>query len=230
MVKKIVCGNTLWNIVTQSDAVTKLILLFLLAMSIFCWTIFFYKIILLRKKREHMRVMRKVMKGVTTFEQLIDVTAKQAGTLPGYFLTSNLSFLKSLLVTTTGEPKKQISSPELELIRQHADQTVEDMVHAENSYLPVLFTSASVSPLIGLFGTVWGLIHSFVRISERQSADIATVAPGIAEALITTLAGLVVAIPAVMLYYYCATQVKKVERQLYGLADQFVVLAQQLSK
>lgn len=227
---KVVFGNSLWNLVAQSDAITKVILLFLLGMSIVCWAIFFYKIILLRKKSQQMRDMHKAMKNVTTFDQLIDVASKQAGTLPGYFLTNNLSFLKSLLVTSTGESKRQITSLELDMIQQHADQTVDDIVHAENSYLPVLFTSASVSPLIGLFGTVWGLVHSFVRISERQSADIATVAPGIAEALITTLAGLIVAIPAVMLYYYCATQVKKLERYLFGLADQFVVLAQQLSK
>ncbi len=227
---KVVFGNSLWNLVAQSDVITKFILLFLLAMSIFCWAIFFYKIILLRSKREQMRTMHKAMKGVTTFDQLIDTASKYTGTLPGYFVTKNLSFLKSLLVTSTGETKKQISSVELELIQQHADQTVDDIVYAENAYLPVIFTSASVSPLIGLFGTVWGLVHAFVRISERQSADIATVAPGIAEALITTLAGLMVAIPAVMMYYYCASQVRKLERYLYGLSDQFVVLAQQLSK
>lgn len=227
---KVVFGNSLWNLVAQSDAITKFILLFLLAMSIFCWAIFFYKIILLRSKREQMRAMHKAMKGVTTFDQLIDTASKHTGTLPGYFVTKNLSFLKSLLVTSSGETKKQISSVELELIQQHADQTVDDIVYAENAYLPVIFASASVSPLIGLFGTVWGLVHAFVRISERQSADITTVAPGIAEALITTLAGLMVAIPAVMMYYYCASQVRKLERYLYGLSDQFVVLAQQLSK
>lgn len=227
---KVVFGNSLWNLVLQSDIITKVILLFLLGMSVLCWTIFLYKLILLRKKREQMRTMHKAMRGVTTFEQLLDAASKNAGTLPGYFVTKNLSFLKSLLVTSSGESKKQISSLELELVQQHADQTVEDIVHAENAYLPVLFTSASVSPLIGLFGTVWGLVHAFVRISERQSADIATVAPGIAEALITTLAGLIVAIPAVMMYYYCASQVRKLERYLYGLSDQFVVLAQQLTK
>ena len=81
-------------------------------------------------------------------------------------------------------------------------------MRTEESYLPFLFTSASVSPLLGLFGTVWGLVHAFIRISEKQSADITTVAPGIAEALITTLAGLLVAVPALVMYHYLIAQIR----------------------
>ena len=72
----------------------------------------------------------------------------------------------------------------------------------------MLSVSAAVSPLLGLFGTVWGLVHAFVRIGELQTADIATVAPGIAEALITTLAGLMVAIPALVMYHYVANKIR----------------------
>jgi biopolymer transport protein TolQ len=86
--------------------------------------------------------------------------------------------------------------------------------------------SAGVSPLLGLFGTVWGLIHAFVRISEKQSADIATVAPGIAEALITTLAGLMIAIPSLMMFSYLTTQLKSIEHRLIGVADRFSLILQ----
>ena len=73
------------------------------------------------------------------------------------------------------------------LVSNNMDRILDDMIGNEESYLPVLSTSAAISPLLGLFGTVWGLIHSFISISQRGSADIVTVAPGIAEALITTL-------------------------------------------
>jgi biopolymer transport protein TolQ len=62
----------------------------------------------------------------------------------------------------------------------------------------ILATTANVSPLIGLLGTVWGIMYSFINIGERGSVSIDVVAPGIAEALITTLAGLCVAIPAMV--------------------------------
>lgn len=226
---KIFLGNSLWHLVAQADVVTKVVLLILLFLSILCWAIFFYKLILLRIKRGQMRTVRKAMKNVTTFEQLLEVASTHTGTLPGYFLTRNLTFLKSLLSTPEGEPKKRLSSTELDLVHQHVDQTVEDIVYAEESYLPFLSTTAAIAPLIGLFGTVWGLVHAFVRISERQSADITTIAPGIAEALVTTLAGLVVAIPAFVMYSYCSSQVRKLDRYLVSLSDRFIVLVQRLS-
>ena len=90
------------------------------------------------------------------------------------------------------------------------------------SYLPILGTSAAVSPLVGLFGTVWGLIHSFVNISQEKSADISVVAPGIAEALTTTLAGLMVAIPAMIAFHYFSNELRKQEQQLDHLADKYL--------
>jgi len=85
--------------------------------------------------------------------------------------------------------------------------------------MPIFTATIAISPLLGLFGTVWGLIHAFMRISEKQSADIATVAPGIAEALITTLAGLMVAIPAVVMLCYLQSQVRALEYYALRLAD-----------
>lgn len=225
---KIFMGNSMWHLIVQADFITKLILLLLLGISIVCWAIFFYKLILLRIKKRQMVAARKDMKNVTQFEQLLEIASKYAGTMPGYFLARNLNFLKSILLSPEGEAKKGLSLSELELVQQHVDQTVEDVLHAEESYMSFLSTTSAVAPLIGLFGTVWGLIHAFVRISERQSADIATVAPGIAEALVTTLTGLVVAIPAYVMFSYCSSQIRKLDRHFIRLSDQFMVLVQRL--
>src|SRR5262249_44531486 len=76
------------------------------------------------------------------------------------------------------------------------------------SMVPFLATVGSAAPFIGLFGTVWGIMDSFRSIGAKGSANLATVAPGIAEALITTAIGLVAAIPAVMAYNYFARKIK----------------------
>ena len=127
------------------------------------------------------------------------------------------------------EPNKtNLNEREIESLQQQIEQSVDDILQTEEAYLPFLFTSASVSPLLGLFGTVWGLVHAFIRISEKQSADIATVAPGIAEALITTLAGLLVAIPALVMYHYLTSEIRIIERQLFILVDKFTFIVQKL--
>ncbi len=221
-------GNSMWHLISQADAVSKFVLLILLSMSVLCWALFFYKLILFRIKKNQMHVARKAMKNVTSFEELLSVASEQVGTLPGYFFSRNLTFLKSMLATPEGVAKKGLSISELELVQRHVDQTVEDILHSEESYMPFFSITAAIAPLIGLFGTVWGLVHAFIRISELQSADIATVAPGIAEALITTLTGLVVAIPAFVMFGYCSLQVRKLDRYFIGLSDQFMFFVQRL--
>lgn len=219
-------GNSLWMLVAQSDLITKLVLLILLILSIVCWTIFLYKIILLRIKKNQLAHLSKRLSTIDAFDELRALTLAFNDTLPGYFLRKNFSTLKMFLES---EPNKAIlNERELTSLQQHIEQSLEDILQTEESYLPFLFTSASVSPLLGLFGTVWGLIHAFIRISEKQSADIATVAPGIAEALITTLAGLLVAIPALVMYHYLMSQVRVIERQLFMIADKFNYIVQRL--
>jgi len=109
------------------------------------------------------------------------------------------------------------------------EQTTAQLVAAEESYISILSMSVSVSPLMGLFGTIWGLIHAFVRIGEFQSADIATVAPGIAEALITTLAGLMVAIPAAIMFNVVTNRLRDFERQMFLLTDAVASILQRVS-
>jgi len=218
----------MWHLVMQADMTSKLVLLLLFGLSIICWSIFFYKLILLRVKSRQMHIVRKQMKNVTTFEQLLEVASTHSGTLPGFFLTKNLTFLKSMLSTPEGGSKRGLTPIEFEMVQEHADQIVDDLLLSEESYMPILSTTAVLSPLIGLFGTVWGLIHAFIRISERQTADIITIAPGIAEALITTLAGLLVAIPAYAMFSYCSTRVRALDRYLTSLSEQFMVLVQRL--
>lgn len=217
-------GNALLDLFTQSDAMTKFVLFVLLVMSILCWTIFFYKIVLFKIKKRQLRSALNYLKKVHSLDDLRTMAAAFAQTLPGYVITKNLSFLKSLLELK--ENKVPLTEHELELLQQRVEQTIDDVVYREESYLPILSASYTAAPLLGLFGTVWGLVHSFVRISQLQQADITTVAPGIAEALLTTVVGLMVAIPSLLMFYYLNTQVRNLEHKLLNLADKLAWMVQ----
>lgn len=219
-------GNMLVQLLMQSDAMTKLVLLILLVMSVLCWTVFFYKIILFSIKKRQLRSALKYLKKVHSFDDLRTMAAAFAHTLPGYVVNKNLMFLKTLVEIK--ESKTPLNEHELELLTQRVEQTIDGVVHREESYLPILSSTAAVGPLLGLLGTVWGLIHAFVSISETQQADITTIAPGMAEALITTLVGLMVSIPALLMFLYLHTQVRHIEQKLFNLADKLAWIVQTL--
>lgn len=219
-------GNSLWQLVKQSDNITKGVLLILIGMSIVCWAVFFYKLILLRIKKRQMREALEHMKQISTMDKLLTATSIYAKTVPGYFLSKNLFFLKSLLESEPG--KRCLNDRECDFMNHHIAQTIDEMVMNEESYLSILSTTAAASPLLGLFGTVWGLMHSFIRISELQAADITVVAPGIAEALVTTLTGLMVAIPVLAMYSYLSSQARVLEQLFIKLGDRVAFVVQQL--
>lgn len=221
-------GNSLWYLVKQSDVVTKVVLLILLAMSIFCWAIFFYKIIMFRIKRRQLEDAITCLRRVTTLEGLITAASRFSNTLPGYLISKSLVAFKYTMNKSESADSLLLTDSAYERLSDSIDQTVVELLAIEESYAPVLSVSAAVSPLMGLFGTIWGLVHSFVRIGELQTADIATVAPGIAEALITTLAGLMVAIPALVMYHYVANKIRETERQLFVCADQISMVMRSL--
>jgi biopolymer transport protein TolQ len=209
-------GNSLWNLVSQSDAMTKFVLLGLLGASVICWTILFYKLVLLNLKKKQLKEMLLQMQQVTSLDQLVNIARKHEKTYPGHLLLGQLHGAKPVFERV----KDRIATEsELMVLDEQRFSLLEDMVYQEESYLSILSVTSIVSPLIGLFGTVWGLTHSFISISEKQSADIVTIAPGIAEALLTTLAGLLVAIPASLMYHYLKQQTRDIEHCLQSLSD-----------
>jgi biopolymer transport protein TolQ len=94
------------------------------------------------------------------------------------------------------------------------------------SYLGILATIAAVSPFIGLFGTVWGIIDAFQGIGATGNASLATVAPGISEALVATAIGLVAAIPALMAYNFFQGQLKNWQTELDDFSLEFISLSE----
>ncbi len=98
-----------------------------------------------------------------------------------------------------------------------------EMTYLE-SLIPFLATTGSAAPFVGLFGTVWGIMNSFRSIGAKGAANLSTVAPGIAEALIATAIGLVAAIPAVMAYNYLTRRVKVLSAEMESFSNDFLNL------
>jgi biopolymer transport protein TolQ len=213
---RMLLGNGLWHLVTQADSVTKVVLFGLLAASIACWTIVFYKLVLLNLKNKQLKEVLKKLKRVNTLEQLVALTNAESKTYPGHLLANQLNHAKEALQRS--KTKERLGKEEL-VLDELRFSCIEDMIHLEEKYLPVLSVTAAVSPLVGLFGTVWGLTHSFISISEKQAADIVTIAPGIAEALLTTLGGLMVAIPVLIMYHYLRGHVDEIEFKLHKISE-----------
>jgi len=208
----------LWTLITSTDLVSKAILLILLGMSIICWALAWYKFMELRAKRKSIAFAQSLLPNIKGMDDLLARIAVIQTTYAGELLTQFLTDFKKLL--RIYEPSHGAASDkDWYLFQASVYQRVDEALTEEESLLPVLSTFAAAAPLIGLFGTVWGLIHAFMGIAQQRSADIAAVAPGIAEALFTTLGGLIVAIPALALYAYLHAKVKSLEQEIGELAD-----------
>ncbi len=221
-------GNAMWHLVKQSDMMSKGVMLLLLGMSIVCWALFFYKLIALRLKQYQMSEALGRLKQTESLEQLLVLASTHAHTAVGYFLAKNLTLLKGIREDNRDKSRGALTAQQWNCVEQSVQQTIDEMMDYEESGLAVLSASAAVAPLLGLFGTVWGLVHAFISISEKQSADIAAVAPGIAEALMTTLAGLMVAIPALCMFHYVMSRIAGFGQSLVAVAQQFSFIIQKI--
>jgi biopolymer transport protein ExbB/TolQ len=207
-------GHSIWYLIIQSDTVSKGVLVCLLGMSIACWTIFFFKLIVQRIKISHIKHALHSFSMAHTVHDLKTYAGMHIKTVVAYMINKNSEFL-----VLTRLEKQGIDTQLQYDIDALNDQIVDDVVQHEQSFVSILSTSAMVAPLLGLFGTVWGLVHAFLSIAQQRNADIATVAPGIAEALITTLAGLIVAIPAQIMYNILVARIRAFDGLVLRLAD-----------
>ncbi|MDG6895879.1 protein TolQ [Volucribacter amazonae] len=123
---------------------------------------------------------------------------------------------------------KQANTQNPEAIIQGSSRAMNLAMNREienvESNIPFLATVASISPYIGLFGTVWGIMHAFMALSGAKQATLQMVAPGIAEALIATAIGLFAAIPAVMAYNRLSLRVNKLEQHYENFIDEFTTI------
>ena len=106
--------------------------------------------------------------------------------------------------------RKQLTDGELKVIRSAMEESVSDQIVVLEDKLILLMTAVSISPFLGLFGTVWGIMLAFTEMAQAGKPDISTLAPGISGALLTTVLGLVVAIPSLVGYNYITFYIKQI--------------------
>ncbi|MCK4651309.1 MotA/TolQ/ExbB proton channel family protein [Candidatus Babeliales bacterium] len=221
-------NSAAWQLIVQADWMTKLILLSLFSLSVVCIAIIVFKFLTLRNEKRKMSKLIDNIKISSSFSDLIQIGKKFEDSLGGKFLIQNLNELKFILERKENNNHK-LKIQDIEYLEILSDQSIDRLLMQAEVYLPVLGTSASVAPFVGLFGTIWGLIHSFVIISQEKSANISAsvIAPGIAEALTTTLAGLIVAIPAMIAFHCFSNELRKIEQQMGHLSDRFLRIIKQ---
>ena len=208
--------NSTWALIAQTDSMTKFILLGLLVASIVCFAIALSKIVSFHRERKKIIELLSKCKGMERIEDFFNLYKEVVHTGAAVMvLQEGCDYLQHAgFVTAQGGVLNKMNRDQYEHFVEHLDLFIGEILLSQEAYLPVLGVCAAAAPLVGLFGTIWGLIHSFLRISQECSVDITVVAPGIAEALITTLAGLIVAIPALVFFQYCSNQLRLLEQNL----------------
>lgn len=215
-----------WDLLVSTDAVTKAVLAFLAVLSLLSWTI------ILAKWREFgkvQRASRTFMQGFDKAHSLADVAALARKGRASPF-SQVLERAERFMVDTrpamaaTPDRSARFSASQVEALRLVLDSQAEAERDALAHYVPWLATIGSASPLIGLFGTVLGIIQSFVGIATRGSGNVASVAPGVAAALTATAAALAVAIPAVFAYNIFASRLNRIEGELEGFGSELIAL------
>lgn len=213
-----ISANDYWLLLSASDIETKIIFIIFGLMSLACCIIVLQKYFSLRSKRKIAKDVLRKMRNVQTVDELLLIAARYETTIVGKYISQFLSVLKKI-------SRQGNAAQEIYQLEEVLDQSIDEIMYHTESYMPVISTSAAVATLIGLFGTVSGLIHSFIKVAQEQSADIAAIAPGIAEALITTWGGLIIAIIFLGLFYLVQSWIKEFEHQLSKIADKLLWFA-----
>jgi biopolymer transport protein ExbB/TolQ len=172
--------------VMTADPVVQGVMLGLVLASVGCWAIIFEKIVRLSWLKGQVRKLEAVARG--------DTPKGQARGLIGAVLAAAHSETED--GASQGEDRTGLRAR----LERAMRGSLRSELQRQEGGLPFLATIGSAAPFIGLFGTVWGIMNSFTAIGQQQDTSLATVAPGIAEALFATALGLAAAIPAVMAY------------------------------
>ena len=206
----------LFNFINQISLLAEIVLGFLIFLSSLSWGVIFYKWYVLSKTNSENRGFVKSFKKVDRFSRLYQDAGDFRRSTLAFMFRSAYEKIRAIeeRAASRGEGLRET---DLEIVHRTLLQARQEELTRLESYLPILATTANISPFVGLFGTVWGIIHAFRDISHQSSVSIASVAPGIADALLTTAAGLFAAIPSVIAYNYFLQRIRTVE----SLAESF---------
>jgi len=214
----------------RADIVVKAVMILLLLASLWSWTIIFNKLIILSTlKRKARRFEKAFWSGQSLDELYQQIAARNDHPMAAMFIAGLREWRRGF------EGNGGLRESMLPGIKERIEKTMSVTILRETDgiekQLGLLATIGSVSPFVGLFGTVWGIMNSFSAIAARHDTTLAVVAPGIAEALFATAMGLLAAIPAVIFYNRFVAEIGRYVNSLDAFSDEFfAILSRQLDE
>jgi biopolymer transport protein TolQ len=214
----------------RADYVVKAVMILLLLASLWSWTIIFNKLVALSGlKRKARRFEKLFWSGQSLDELYQQFAARNDHPLAAMFIAGLREWRRAF--EATGGVRESALPGVKERIEKAMSVTILRETDGIERQLGMLATIGSVSPFVGLFGTVWGIMNSFSAIAARHDTTLAVVAPGIAEALFATAMGLLAAIPAVIFYNRFVAEIGRYVNLLDAFSDEFfAILSRQLDE
>ncbi len=209
---------SLVSLFVQADIVVKLVMLLLLAASIWVWAIVFEKVTALRRVNRLATAFEDRFWSGGSLEDLYDAEgARPLHPIAAVFGAAMGEWRRSSRVAGADMARGSVR----DRIDRAMNVTVTREMERLERWMVFLASVGSIGPFIGLFGTVWGIMHSFSAIAAMHNTNLSVVAPGIAEALFATAIGLVAAIPAVLAYNQISTALGRFASRLEGFGVEF---------
>ncbi|GAA4873057.1 protein TolQ [Ferrimonas pelagia] len=201
----------------EASLLVKLVMIFLMVLSVAAWTVIFQRQSAL--KQAHLKAQRfedRFWSGVD-LNRLYQELSARGDRNTGLELMFTNGFREYIRLAKSSRSPEAVMDGSYRAMRVAMSREVDKL----EQHLPMLASIGSTSPYIGLFGTVWGIMNSFIALGSVQHATLNMVAPGIAEALIATAMGLFAAIPAVIFFNRFSTRVEKLENSYANFMDEF---------
>jgi len=218
---------SLLSLVTRASFLVQIVMMILLSASVLSWIIIVLKFKILKlAKEEAIRFEDQFWSGIN-LSDLYQQVKRKAETRRGVARIFEAGFAE--YIRTHKNKTNTNTAMMLASVQRSMKVAVAREEDYLDSHLSMLATIGSISPYIGLFGTVWGIMRSFIALGAVEHASLAMVAPGIAEALIATAMGLFAAIPAVIAYNRYAEKVDRLSSTYENFAEEFATILQRQS-
>lgn len=209
------------HLIFNASFLVQVVMLFLLGLSVVSWTIIFAKSSAYKNARIKADDFEEKFWSGIDLNNLYNDCIKRSSELLGLEVIFSAGFKEFVRLINSGPADQEVVMDGT--YRQMKVSQSREMENLEG-HLSTLATIGSISPYIGLFGTVWGIMHAFIALAAVKNATLSMVAPPIAEALIATAMGLFAAIPAVMFYNRFVTKVEALENRYINFMDEFATI------
>lgn len=216
MTEQIHSSISMMGMFQDSDIFMKILILGLLFASFWCWAIIFDKVMMLRRMKERMKRFEEEFWHAPSLSAFFNDLPKKIKEPLGLIFKNAYAEYQHIMAEKVKNPSIKMEE-RLEKVMQI---TIDKQVEKMETRMIFLASTGSVAPLLGLFGTVWGIMDAFNSIGATQSTNIAAVAPGVAEALFTTAVGLIAAIPAVVAYNKLTHDIDRVVGRMETFSDE----------